>query len=111
MGTHQAIYDAVRSKISGGDIGSVFEQVAREALDISFRAEIVAQEYINAAHESQRPCVLFKPTISLDGDQYCALLGEDLMNGVAGFGKTMAAAMWDFYTNSHKQEPTAPAHS
>ena len=99
MDTHQAIYDAVRSKISGGDIGAVFEQVAREALDISFKTEIVAQEFICAAHEMQRPCVLFKPAISIDGNQFCVLLGPNLHDGIAGFGDTLRDAMWDFDKN------------
>ena len=25
-------------------------------------------------------------TVSLDGDQWCALLGDDLQEGIAGFG-------------------------
>ena len=94
--THQAIYDAVRSKISGGDIGSVFESVARESLDISFRAEIVAQEYICAAHEQQRPSVLFKPEITQDGNAWVACLGPDMAVGVVGTGNTPQEAMWDF---------------
>ena len=106
MDTHQAIYDAVRSKISGGDIGSVVEGVARDAFDISHRVEMVSNEFITAAYEMQRPCVLFKPTISVDGNKYCALLGEDLMNGVSGFGDTVAQAMWDFDTNFNTSTPS-----
>ena len=96
MSYSQEIYDAVRSKISGGDIGSVIEGVAREALDISFRAEIVSQEYITAAMEQQRPSVLFKPEITQDGDAWIALLGPDLAVGVVGVGQTPAEAMHDF---------------
>lgn len=29
----------------------------------------------------------------LDGDQWCALLGEDLQKGIAGFGQTPALAV------------------
>jgi len=32
------------------------------------------------------PHVLMKPRIFPDGDSWCALYGEDLMMGVAGFG-------------------------
>ena len=31
-----------------------------------------------------------------DGDQWCALYGENLQEGVAGFGRTPAEAMADF---------------
>ena len=41
---------------------------------------------------------LKKVTISveLDGDQYCALLGADLMEGVCGFGGTIDEAIEAF---------------
>ena len=35
-------------------------------------------------------------TIELDGDQYCALLGIDLMAGVCGFGSTIDDAIEAF---------------
>jgi len=38
-----------------------------------------------------------KPTFSRDGNQYCYLYGEDLMQGIAGFGNTVAEAVHDFY--------------
>ena len=34
--------------------------------------------------------------IELDGDQYCALLGIDLMEGVCGFGPTIDDAIESF---------------
>jgi len=37
-----------------------------------------------------------KPTFSKHGNQYCYLYGEDLMQGIAGFGDTVAKAMSDF---------------
>ena len=38
-----------------------------------------------------------KPNFSKDGDQYCYLYGENLQEGIAGFGNTTAEAMSDFY--------------
>lgn len=58
------------------------EQVSQTAFDI------------NIAYT--RPSVVFRPTLSIDGNQYCALLGADLQVGVAGFGDTPEAAMADF---------------
>ena len=34
--------------------------------------------------------------LSVDGNQYCYLLGEDLQSGIAGFGETPHLAMLDF---------------
>ena len=35
-------------------------------------------------------------SVELDGDQYCALLGADLMEGVCGFGATIDDAIEAF---------------
>lgn len=43
-----------------------------------------------------RPSVAFRPRFGMDGDHYFFLLGEDLQNGVAGFGKTPEAAAQAF---------------
>lgn len=32
----------------------------------------------------------------MDGNLWCALYGDDLQNGIAGFGATPAAAMREF---------------
>ena len=42
------------------------------------------------------PHILYKPELKPDGDQWCALLGADLMVGVVGFGDTPAHAMAAF---------------
>lgn len=44
------------------------------------------------------PHVLLRPRIFPDGDQWCALLGEDLATGIAGFGKTPEMACEAFDT-------------
>lgn len=106
--TYQAIYDAVRSRISGGDIGSVVADEVRRALDISHVLPHLQQEIYTVSHELQRPSVLFKPMLSADGDMWCALLGADLQSGVAGFGKTPHEAMIEFDQAFYKQNtPTA----
>lgn len=46
-----------------------------------------------------QPSVLYRPTLGIDGNQWCALYGEDLMHGVAGFGDTPELAMIDFNKN------------
>ena len=59
-------------------------------------ALMVQESWQQAAYEQMRPSVLFKPKLSRDGDQWCALLGDDLQSGVAGFGDSPAEAMLDF---------------
>ena len=54
----------------------------------------VAIEVAAAQHE--RPSAVYKPRLSIDGNKWCALYGENLQSGVAGFGYSPDAAMWDF---------------
>lgn len=94
--THQAIYDAVRSKISGGDISSVVRDVLWQQMDISHLKAMIQGDAAAIGWEMQRPAVLMRPTLSIDGNKWCALYGEDLQNGVAGFGDSPAEAMAAF---------------
>jgi len=48
------------------------------------------------AEELKRPFFLLKPRVYPDGNQWCALLGENLQDGVAGFGYSPDAATRDF---------------
>ena len=50
----------------------------------------------NAAQAAQLPSVLYRPRLSADGTKWCALYGDDLASGVAGFGDTPAEAMHAF---------------
>lgn len=102
--SYQAIYDAVRSRISGGDISQAAEAALREAFGhathlIPQSVWNVENEAIAAAQAAQRPSVLFRPKLSRDGNQWCAIYGDDLMEGVCGFGDSPAEAMTDFDKN------------
>jgi len=46
----------------------------------------------NRAQLLQEPFALYTPRLFIDGDHWCALLGENLQEGVAGFGKSPSAA-------------------
>lgn len=46
--------------------------------------------------QRQRPFMLLRPPIYPDGDQWCALLGENLATGIAGFGATPDEAAKEF---------------
>ena len=97
--TDQAIYNAVRSKITNGNIGEAVERAIRDA-DIGHHYRLVQDDIAfhvsRIAEQWQRPSVLYRPDLSLDGDHYCALYGSNIMDGCAGFGKTAEAAMADF---------------
>jgi hypothetical protein len=46
--------------------------------------------------EYSRPSITFRPKLSRDGNRWCALYGENLIEGIAGFGDTADLAMRDF---------------
>lgn len=96
MDSYQAVYDAVRSKLSNGNVGDAVERVAREMFDISHTVHILQGEFCAVAEYAIRPSVLYRPSLAPDGSKWCALYGEDLATGVAGFGDTPAQAMADF---------------
>ncbi len=95
MDNYQAIYDAVRSKITNGDIGEAVERAVRDA-NIAHHCEMVSRAYQIAAGELERPSVVYRPSLGRDGNQWCALYGANLAEGVAGFGDSPALAMRAF---------------
>lgn len=103
MDSYQAVYDATRSKIGSVDSASILDRAAREAFDISHARALLQEQIYTVGNELVRPSVLYRPSIGMDGSKWCALYGEDLMNGVAGFGDTPAEAMADFDQNWLKQ--------
>ena len=46
-----------------------------------------------------RPHVTFTPKLFLDGNQWCALYGNNIQEGIAGFGDTPEDAVVDFNNN------------
>ncbi len=63
---------------------------------ISHAAYMIQNSWQEAAWASSYPSVVYKPTMSLDGDQWCALYGENLQVGIAGFGDSPSLAMAAF---------------
>ncbi len=101
--SYQPIYDAVRSRISGGNIGEAIREAAHQAFDISHSQAMVRDQFMAVAWEMQRPAVLFRPSVYPDGTKWCALFGADIISGVCGFGDTPETAMADFDKNWHVQ--------
>ena len=101
--SYQAIYDAVRSRISGGNVGEIVADACRNAFDISHMKAMLQQDFSIAAQEMARPSVLFKPTISADGDMWCAMLGDNPVEGLCAYGKTVHEALQNFDTAFYKE--------
>ncbi len=75
---------------------------------IIHEARMAFGEYAAAAWEQSRPSVLYRPALSADGNMWCALLGDNLQEGVAGFGETPDAAMRAFdKAFAEERTPTA----
>lgn len=101
--SYQAIYDAVRSRISGGNISEAVTDVLRGAFDVSHLTQCLYQDaslaiehFAEAGRQQQRPFMLLRPKIYIDGNRWCALYGDNLQDGVAGFGDTPAKAAQQF---------------
>lgn len=47
---------------------------------------------IDYEQERLRPSMRLRPSLSIDGNKWCALYGENLQDGVAGFGNSPAEA-------------------
>lgn len=83
---------------------AIYHAVSNE---LSIVRPLLFQEIQAVSFEIQRPSVLYRPTIEPDGNQWCALYGANLHDGVAGFGDTPEAAMRDF--DKHWREERRPA--
>lgn len=96
---NQDVYNAVRQQIYNGDVGEAIQSAMRE-VGISFYFDKMANQFADmvfeVGSEYKRPSVIYKPVISIDGNQYCAMYGSNPMEGICGFGTSPALAMADF---------------
>jgi hypothetical protein len=77
-------------------LNNEYQQLAADA--ICHAARMAGETWQQASYEFTRPSVLFRPALSIDRDEWCALYGNNLQDGVAGFGKSPDAAMRAFDT-------------
>lgn len=98
MDNYQAIYDAVRSKMSFLDSNVLCDRIVH-CFDFSCQISAMLQ---SIEYEYQRPSAIQRPSLLIDGNQWCALYGDNLQDGAAGFGDSPAKAMQDFDNNWHK---------
>ena len=59
--------------------------------------------YDDIGYQNNRPSTIYKPKLYKDGNQWCALYGDNIQDGVAGFGDSPALAYEDFDRNWEAQ--------
>ena len=79
-------------------------QMRHQAASLESNAR--GQEYDNALWAA-RPSSRLRPRLAIDGNQWCALYGEDLQDGVAGFGSSPELAYLDFDASWVRALPSA----
>lgn len=95
--TYQAVYDAARSRMSNGDIGSAVQSAVTSQLgSASHYLEELRDSYLTAANEMQRPSVLYRPQLIADlghrpSGRWCATYGA-----LTTYGHTPEDAMVNF---------------
>ena len=96
METYDAIYAAVRSKISGGNITEAVREAMRFSCDFSHAAAAAHQAAISIEVEHTRPSAVYKPDLGKCGNKWSALYGSNIQEGVCGFGDSPEEAMRAF---------------
>jgi hypothetical protein len=95
--------------MSNGDIGQAVENAVNLQLgNASFLLAGVMERFSMAAQDMARPSVQYRPALAPDGNQWCALYGTNLMEGVSGFGDSPADAMADFDKNWNEKIGVTP---
>lgn len=59
---------------------------------------LIQQSKQNAAIEAEEMnlVALLRPRVFIDGNRWCVLYGDNVMDGVAGFGESPIHAVYDF---------------
>lgn len=76
--------------------------------DYSFAVESIRSAIWEAAASITAPHALMRPRVFPDGNQWCALYGVNLQEGVAGFGDTPQAACAAFDVEWNTRKLSAP---
>ena len=105
--TYMAVYNAVSQKIHNTDVGQAVTEALRNTIynvDIGQAVENAVREVVTQIFSPiERASVLMRPQLSIDGNQWMALYGENTQDGVAGFGDSPEEAMSDFDRNWSKR--------
>jgi len=71
-------------------------EISNAGYQWALAADQATAAILDVQAEMLRPSTVHKPRLYQDGDQWCALLGDDIMSGLSGFGDTPAAAFAAF---------------
>jgi len=100
MSNYDAVVQAVRSQFSYCNTDSVVEGAVSNAMSGMYslpeRIEDIFREY-------SRPSTVYQPKLFKDGNSWCALFGDNIACGVAGFGDSPANAFYDFDKQWHSK--------
>lgn len=68
---------------------------------------VIAQSKYNTSIQAEEMNLvsLLRPRIFIDGNQWCVLYGDNLMEGVAGFGASPMLAVYDSNNAWRKELP------
>ncbi len=81
------------------------QDVLQAQLETALRLSSAAEIEIGTARQRATASFLYRPRLMIDGDQWCALLGENLQDGIAGSGDSPAEACAAFDTAWHEKLP------
>ena len=84
---YQPIHDAVSREVQGLSFAIQMAQHSVQQAAVMYEAAAIA---------AACPHVLMRPKVYVDGNKWCALYGENLQEGVSGFGDSPAVAMAAF---------------
>lgn len=76
--------------------------------DVSLAMQAIREYFCQTAAEMSYPSALFKPRLFIDGNRWCALYGDNLQEGVAGFGSSPEEAMTAFNVAWKTKLPEPP---
>lgn len=95
---YQAVYDAVRSVARAAFSGFTAYDAVREVVSEAFSGigAKLHEEICIVGAELVRPSRSMRPRVFLDGNQWCALYGINLQDGVVGFGDSPELACVSF---------------
>ena len=84
-------------------------QSEQTQLNIAHEYTMMRQAAQETEYARQAAHVMMRPRVYPDGDKWCALYGDNLQEGVAGFGKTPEGAALDFDRNWGQQTLATPS--
>ena len=96
---YTATYDVVSKKIGYFNGDELIEKISSNFQGVDQYFRNMTNEI---SYEMTRPSIVYRLIPFRDGNQWCALLGENIQEGIVGFGVSPSLALIDFDNNFHK---------